>query len=403
MSDVRTWRPRKNKKCWCGSGKSERDCHGRGKTAGGDAHPRHDGGAEIGPERPATSQQAIPKPWGVPGEEHRLFVAPQFKDRPANHKDDLRGLPGRYRVEFLLARPGYPITMEREHKFIDQIVGSSHFRIAKPKSERTHGDTERISARVFGKPYAVMGEANGEGFLGKLVCELEADNRQSAEIEAYGAVAPLLSAWSMNADIPVHVETVQVTDLKTQIRSLKVTTPHFEMDFPRGPQPAFSDEFCQYASIYRDALNSNSGFYRFLCFYKILESLIARRGRESSAKRAAGQDPRREYETIPGTNEGQLALLNRLYPWRPAWDQMAISQIFPGEVHGQRVTAIRDRHLRPLRVGIAHALFDQGEITVILDKIEYVQDVNKWLPLCRLLARWMLLTDFPRECSLGLR
>jgi hypothetical protein len=82
---------------------------------------------------------------------------------------------------------------------------------------------------------------------------------------------------------------------------------------------------------------------------------------------------------------------------------MAINQYVPPEVRGQRVTAIRDRYLRPLRLGIAHALLDQGEITVVLDKMEYIQAVSKWLPLCLLCARWMLLTDFPTECSLAMK
>ena len=73
------------------------------------------------------------------------------------------------------------------------------------------------------------------------------------------------------------------------------------------------------------------------------------------------------------------------------------------DVLGQKITAIRDKHFRKLRVGIAHALLDTGEITVILDKMEYVQEVNKWLPLCHICARWMLLNDFPRECSLAMK
>ena len=85
------------------------------------------------------------------------------------------------------------------------------------------------------------------------------------------------------------------------------------------------------------------------------------------------------------------------------WDQLALDQIFPKTVHGQKVTAVRDKYFRPLRVGIAHALLDKGEITVILDKMEYIQSVNKWLPLCRVCARWMLLSDFPRECSLAMK
>lgn len=168
-------------------------------------------------------------------------------------------------------------------------------------------------------------------------------------------------------------------------------------------QPSFRDEFCLYASIYREGLNSSSAFYRFLCFYKIIESLITKRGRESAARKQAGQDPRRPYEVIPQRTEEILALLQRLYPWRKAWDRMAVSHLFPNEVLGQKVTAVRDKFLRPLRVGIAHALLDTGEITVVLDKMEYVQAVNKWLPLCRICARWMLLSDFPVECSLGMK
>jgi hypothetical protein len=124
--------------------------------------------------------------------------------------------------------------------------------------------------------------------------------------------------------------------------------------------------------------------------------------------RADGRDARASVnegrsDAVPERRDELLELLRRLYPWRKTSDEMAIKQYFPPEILGQRVTAIRDRHLRPLRLGIAHALLDQGEITVVLDKIEYIQEINKWLPPCRLCARWMLLMDFPRECSLAMK
>ncbi|MGH9757011.1 MAG: methylamine utilization protein MauJ [Candidatus Acidiferrales bacterium] len=345
-------------------------------------------------------------PWGVPGEEHRLVVAPIFKDSPKDIREiNLRGERGQYRVQFLLGRPGYPNTKEREFKFIDQIVGTSHIKIAKPKAERGPHDIDKVLLQIVGptgKGYRMTGETNDEGFLGKLVSELEADNAADAEHEMYGAITPFLSAWSMNADVPIHIETIQVTDLRTHVSSLRVYTPHFEMNMPGGPVPFLQDNFCEYASIYREGLNTNSPFYRFLCFYKIIESLIAKRGREAGTKRAVGQDPRREYEVIPETPGKILALLRRLYPWRNNWDELGLTQIFPNEVRGKKITAIRDKHFRPLRLGIAHALLDQGEITVILDKMEYIQAVNKWLPLCRVCARWMLLSDFPRECALAM-
>lgn len=391
--------PRPQKRCWCGSGKKEKNCHGprvsleTAPGAGPIAHP---------PETTKKPGEAV-SPWGVAGEESKIIVAPILKGASVPTPAEIGGQRGMHRVQFLLARPGYPIRKEREYKFIDDVMGTSHLKIVKPEVERGSKDADQLLLQLRGKNYQLVGLADKNGFLGKLICELEADSNQAAEMEAYGSLAPFLSAWSMNADIPIHVETIQVTNLTTQISFLRVVTPHFEMNFPGGTHPFFLDEFCQYASIYREGLNTNSTFYRFLCFYKIIESLIVKRGREAKAKKLAGENPRRPYEVIPEEPDDILALLRRLYPWRATWDQLAITQTFPSEALGKKITAIRDKHFTPLRVGIAHGLLDSGEITVVLDKMEYIQAVNKWLPLCRICARWMLLNDFPRECSLAMK
>lgn len=388
--------PRPQKKCWCGSGKKQKHCHGLPAERQAEPAP---------PKQNANSNkiETVAKPWGVPGEEHKLIVAPVFRGTAGPTQADIRGEYGRYRVHFLLARPGYPIRSEREFKFIDGIVGTSHLKIAKPEAERGPTDIEKLLLSPLGRSYQFVGLADKDGFLGKLECELDAESNQAAEAEAYGAVTPFLSAWSMNADIPIHIETIQVTNIKTHVSHLRVVTPHFEMNFPGGVHPHFQDDFCQYASVYREGLNSNSPFYRFLCFYKIIESLIARRGREAKARKLVGNDPRHSYEVIPENREEILALLKRLYPWRIFWDEMGLGQNFPPEVLGKKVTAVKDKHLQPLRLGIAHALLKTGEITVVLDKMEHIQAVNKWLPLCQICARWMMLTDFPNECSLAMK
>jgi hypothetical protein len=307
-------------------------------------------------------------------------------------------------VQFLFSRPGYPITKEREHKFIDNIVGDSHIRILKPPRERRLEDADRMLLAVKGKNFRFECLGNGEGFLGKVVADLTAENTRDAVNEAYGALAPFLSAWSLNLDVPVHVETIQVTDLAKHVHSLRVRAPHFEMNWGGGGElPFFLDEFCQYASVYREGLNTNSPFYRFLCFFKVIESIISRRGREAGLKHATGQDARRGYEVIPERSEDILALMKRLYPWRDSWDDMTIGQTFPKEALGKKVTFLKEKYLYGIRCGIAHALLKRGEISIILDKIEHIQEVNKWLPLCRVIARWMLVSDFPRECSLGMK
>ena len=284
------------KKCPCGSGKKQKNCHGFARSPAPSAVPADP--TTVAKKPSATPPVTHSHPWGMPGEEHKVLTAPVFKGADPT-KINLAGSRGRYRVQFLLSRPGYPIAGEREHKFIDNVVGESHIRITKPKAERRPEDVDQLLIEMIGKKFKFIGSANDEGLLGKFVAEFEAENAQSAENEAYGALAPALSAWSLNADVPVNIETIQVTDLTTHVNSLRVRTPHFEMNF--AGVPVFTHEFAQYASIYREGLNTNSAFYRYLCFFKIIESIITRRARQSGERRAAGLDPRAIYERIPAT------------------------------------------------------------------------------------------------------
>ena len=207
----------------------------------------------------------------------------------------------------------------------------------------------------------------------------------------------------MHLDVPIYIETIQITELATHTSSLRFRMPHLNMTFAGGITPLLDDEFCHYASLYREALNSNSGFYRFLCFYKVIESIVVRRGRLNQAKRLIGAPIRSVPERVPSSDDQLRALLAEIYPWRKSWDEMAVKQIFPDEVRGKKVTYIRDHHLNPLRVGIAHALLKSDEVPATLDRIDHIQLANKWLPLCRVLARLMLRHEFPTEFAMTIQ
>lgn len=396
------FRPGPNKKCWCGSGKKAKNCHGLQATKA----PRvRTAPPIVAKTTPAKQEMRVSeKPWGVPGEEHQLWVVPlKAGDSPPER---LVGDPGKYKVQLLLSRPGYPFTAEREQKFIDDVIGDSHVAITKPLKDRTPKDdiTVLLQANAHGQQVNFVGLPNDNGYLGKLVVEeLEATNFHNAETTAYEALAPFLSAWSVHLDIPVHVETIQATELRTHWSSLRVRTPHFEMTFAGGMSPMLTDDFCHYASLYREGMNSNSGFYRFLCFYKIIESIPCRRSRTNEAARQAGQQVRRFHEAIPSNPDDLLVLLKDIYPWRTQWDTFALSQMVPLEVRGKKIGWVREKFLNPLRVGIAHALLKTGEIRITLDKLEHIQQVNRWLPLCRVLARMMLRNEFPEEFGLPMK
>ena len=133
--------------------------------------------------------------------------------------------------------------------------------------------------------------------------------------------------------------------------------------------PMLSGDFCKYASVYREAMNTNSPFYRYLCLYKLMESIGARRSDAGKAARAAGQQPKSHHEHVPENREGLLKLLNLVYPWRQQWtDEMAFRQMVPPIAYGKKFGFLKEHYLRPIRDGIAHALLRNGEVREFADQ-----------------------------------
>jgi hypothetical protein len=228
MSSRRNSKHGQQKKCWCLSGRVYKNCHGllQPKPEVSKMHLQKlvlkgaddPLGAKLPSEVMLEPNAGDNKtPWGIPGEEHKivLYPIPRYDSHgnvPTASPDDLAGKPGQYKVQFLLSRPRYPIAREREHKFIDDVVGSSHLLIAKPKRSRAKGDTDRIMLQNnmtrTGKTL-FLGLPNDEGYLGKFVAEnVWAQSSADAERNTYGAFTPFLSAWSVNFDIPLHIETM---------------------------------------------------------------------------------------------------------------------------------------------------------------------------------------------------
>jgi hypothetical protein len=194
--------PGKDETCWCGSGRKPKNCHGlteRHRAIPMTVQPPQ----PVRPQPQKTVATVSEKPWGVPGEEHQLWVFMMKSGQQPPGSADVIGQPGRYKIQLLLARPGYPLTAEREHKYIDDVVGDSHIAITKPLSERKLEDALEVLLRATGQGQQVTfrGIPNDNGYLGKLIAdELSANSFHHAETLAYEALAPFLSAWSLHLD-----------------------------------------------------------------------------------------------------------------------------------------------------------------------------------------------------------
>jgi hypothetical protein len=155
-------------------------------------------------------------------------------------------------------------------------------------------------------------------------------------------------------------------------------------------------EFLHYASLYREALNNNSAVYRFLCLFKIIEGIIARRNRLAAEAVSAGKKPRALVERLPKDENAFQKWLDAVYHVRE-WHQLALNQVLPLDVRGKKFNAIIDSELRPLRNKVAHAIMDSGELGMSADDLLEVEKVDRWLPVTRTIVRRMLKNDFRDE------
>ncbi len=167
---------------------------------------------------------------------------------------------------------------------------------------------------------------------------------------------------------------------------------------PGGVGPRLSDEYSKFASVYREALNSSSPFYRYLCLYKLVESIYYRQQVKAKEAKAAGQQPRKRNEDVKLTQDALHGIVRWVYPWEDSLnDEVLMRQLMPDEAEGKKFRSIYQAVLLPLRDTVAHALMSSGEIKTVADRLEDVENVEKWLPLLRLWVRVLMASEFPEE------
>lgn len=332
-----------------------------------------------------------------PGEPQGIIVVPHYVgDKSHLNAHGPEGAPGNYTVVFLLVKPNTRSSPENEVKFTDSFQGDSHIAIAKPAVVIDIDPTEiQVSYRGASSNFVFHGYPNESGFLGKFVSDpFFATNRKTAEKLASTAMQGLLSNLSAQLDIPLIVEFVEVTELATQAKSITFVArfPLVPMSI-RGSGTLADPEFEHAIALYREALNTNTPVYRFLCLYKILELSRKRRKRSDKKQRSLVKQDR-PGEQIPLENKAEMERwLNSLFYANRDWDDGIYLQIFIPESQGKKINFLIDQFLRPIRDRIAHGILDSGEF-MLLDNADNLQMIVKWLPLMRCIARRLMKNDF---------
>jgi hypothetical protein len=334
---------------------------------------------------------------GFPGEGTGLLTVPHYiGDKAHLNAHGPNGAPGEYTATFVLAKPNARNSAENDIKFADLLRGDSHLAIAKPAiTMDIDPDEVLMSFKTGATIFTFHGYPNDAGYLAKITSDpFVAKNRNSAEKSAASAVQGLLSNLSAQLDIPLIIELMEVTEVITMSRGISFNAP-----FPvtpmaiRGEGTVTDREFEHVVALYREALNTNTSLYRFLCFYKILETSRKRRER-LGRKNKAHLKPVRDGEQIPPRSKEEMeGWLKAIYHVSRDWDELILGQFFIPEVIGKKINKIFDTQLRPIRDRIAHGILDSGEY-LLLDHIDDRETVSKWLPFIRCAARRVMKNDF---------
>jgi hypothetical protein len=215
-------------------------------------------------------------------------------------------------------------------------------------------------------------------------------------------LAPYLSRLSLEYDVPVYIYQTDIVEISSRRYLISTDRSYRNVYlFESTPRP-IPKEAEGYCGLYREALNSNSPIYQFLCFFKIIEAVKQRR-RQLAAELQNHPDKatllRREGEIIPEDREygGRNFLLSvfSTMNFLPL-DDLALAQFFPEESLGKRFSAVIQKHLEPIRNKVAHALLDDtGDISVFVDEMIEVDQTRYWLPVTKCIARRMLQNEFP--------
>ncbi len=382
-----------NKRCPCGSGKAFKNCHGQEFLV-----PN----APRVPRYAEREEDPLIKP---PGYTYITFPPLDEDGQPLS---DPNGLPGEYESQFTLLEPGQAAekgtargTTRVSVVQNEKIEGDSHLALTMPKDARPSPNAEiRPVANVQVKrrdgsanAVGLDLEPNHEGRLSKVVVTLNAENFSDAESRAYYEASAFLSNVAFELDIPLRIAHTLIRETSTQIVKVGFVRQFGYKGAGNLPEHALphggtglemkGQIYEALTSIYREALNSESPFYQFFCFCRVIQRL-KKKLRPRWQKTIAEHDKR----LMPSY------LKQERFPRGEA----AEAARFPFEVLGKKFNAVYDEHLRPLRDGIAHVfLEDEGDESSAersSDEYEFVAEVYHLLPVAHHMARTMIKNDF---------
>jgi hypothetical protein len=340
---------------------------------------------------------------GMPGMLQYLGVMALQPGAEQNPRTPLTGgAPGYYKVVLTLARPGHTRHPEGQYASFGGLEGDSHLAIAKPAYTIAENDDVKavtIRATTEDGDFLLVGTPNKRGFLGQVTAErVWGNHAQDARTKVARAFASSMSSLSAQLDIPLMVYQSDVIELANNNFFMSIISPFPARPLAVAPVALMTKEFRAVTSFYREALNSNTPAFQFLCYFKIIESSLERRKAQAIEAKSKGHSPSQPPHIVPGEESDFIRWLSAIFHLgRDEWDFITLESIFVHEARGKKFNQIVDMYLRPLRTRIAHAVLTTGDLALSADEDMDIREVYKWLALTKCMARHLMKSDFPDQ------
>jgi hypothetical protein len=354
--------PGRNAPCHCGSGLKYKKCH-------------------------LDSDEATKKPLKV-----NLQIQGELQGPfPGAHADVIIGAQpsqGPYTVVFTLGKPDSPTSDNETLLQHNNLKGDSNMVLGVPEGTALSFEVDMGSGIT-----PVIAYSNSQQHISKLVIEhMEATSYELARDEASRIASYLLNSFSFGYDVPMAVDQVDVIDELSGGQWISAKFPYGYGVV--GENAALRSDMVEHAALYREALNTSSDLYAFLCFYKIIEMIEQQfQGDAANAVKAQLKPLRRDRHMPPKDDDALKLWLAPVFPQWYEWNRYNLANAVPRDARGLRLAKVRETTLYPLRNEIAHGLLDDKGL-VDVDDPALRKRVKYWLPYTRMMARRLMLERF---------
>ncbi len=206
-------------------------------------------------------------------------------------------------------------------------------------------DQAMSRVRCAGGMFEFKKNSKGEQSLVSFECT--ATSTAEARRKFSETVLPFVDYLSYVANCPIVLTTIRVHDPKNDRHAIEYVSPYRQAIFSQHISNLYP-EMAPVHAMYREAKNSHSDFYTFLCYYKILEGLLgAVRNEVFVRARSKGISLQGRREVVPASEH--------------------IAESYQKHV-GKPIKGFFDEVLNPqFRVAIAHFITDAGTILNMSD------------------------------------